>query len=683
MNTTSIWKNFWDLKAEGYFEKEKNNPQEIVIKPEILDTSALEEGESFHLFRPDKFSQYIGQDKAKKHIQCYIDGCKKFGEPFPNTFLSSPAGCFKAGTKILMYDYTLKNIEDIKIGDIVLSFDEKPKNKISKRKFKPSVVTHLHKRISKGLVYLKSNRNEVWTTNEHPFLTYGLTSKYNRFIKANRLFAQHSFLNFPQFEQNKDFKLGWLLGFNMADGSLVNTLLHFYNKDKYILQRLKLYLKDLYELKPRSITKYNEVIQISIHSKLIANIFKQILKNLKNRKKIYSTDLLRGIISGFFDGDGSIVKKNNNPQHAVLINTNKIYIQILQFILNELNFKYKTYIKKQKSRYIKNTKYKSKKRKLYHLHVFDLQKFYCTFQPSIKKIFYGKITGQQEFQKLLVKKIFRRQDFKPSKLDFTVYNLTTSAGTYIANGFPVHNCGKTLLANILANKLGKTFVTSTAGEIKSEQILVDKIAECKGGVLFLDEAHRIGNKLGTFLLPILDEYKISGRKINHFTMIFASTHRGNLSENLSALLQRFPLTIKLEQYKEQDIIKILDQFHQKSYPSISIDKELYFKIAKNCKSTPRIAINLLRESIFSEDWELVKSQNKIVKDGFTQQDISALKFILNSNGASKLSIAKFLRVEPKTYEFEIENFLINQEMITVSNKRKITEKGKGFLKEIN
>lgn len=333
MNTDSIWKDFYNLKAEGYFEREKNNPQEIIIKPEILDTSALEEGDSFSFYRPSDWNEYIGQDKAKKHIQCYIEGCKKFNEPFPNTFLSSPAGC-----------------------------------------------------------------------------------------------------------------------------------------------------------------------------------------------------------------------------------------------------------------------------------------------------------------------------------------------------------GKTLLANILATKLNKTFINCTAGEIKSEQQLIDKIVECKGGVLFLDEAHRIGNKLGTFLLPILEEYKVTGKRIKHFTMILATTHRGNLSENLSALLQRFPLTIELESYSKKDIIKILEQFHRKSYPTIPIDKDLYYFIAENCKATPRIAINLFRETIFSEDWEIVKSQNKIVKNGFTELDLKALKFIADCNGASKLSISKFLRVEPKTYEFEIENYLINQEMITVSNKRKITTKGKEFLK---
>ena len=106
-------------------------------------------------------------------------------------------------------------------------------------------------------------------------------------------------------------------------------------------------------------------------------------------------------------------------------------------------------------------------------------------------------------------------------------------------------CGKTVFSNIIANMLGKKFISCTAGEIKSEQQLVDKIVECESGILFLDEAHRISNKIGTFLLPILEEYKIAGQKIKPFTMIFATTHLGNLSENLSALVQRFPLQITM------------------------------------------------------------------------------------------------------------------------------------------
>ena len=243
-------------------------------------------------------------------------------------------------------------------------------------------------------------------------------------------------------------------------------------------------------------------------------------------------------------------------------------------------------------------------------------------------------------------------------------------------------CGKTVLSNIIANMLGKKFVVCTGGEIKSEQQLVDKIVECEGGVVLLDECHRISNKIGTFLLPILEEYIISGKKIKPFTMIFATTHRGNLSENLSALLQRFPLTIELENYKEDELVQIFKQFCKKQYPTETVEENILHDIALNCRQTPRIGLTLLREYIYIRQLEKIKHNNNIIKDGLTVNDIKVLNYLNNIDGAGKNNLAKFLRVEPKTYEYEIEPFLIYKELISIASKRKITEKGKLLLEEL-
>ena len=240
-------------------------------------------------------------------------------------------------------------------------------------------------------------------------------------------------------------------------------------------------------------------------------------------------------------------------------------------------------------------------------------------------------------------------------------------------------CGKTVYANILANILGKDFVTCTAGEIKSEQQLVDKIVEANGGILFLDEAHRISTKIGTFLLPILEEYKISGIKIKPFTMIMATTHKGNIAENLSALIQRFPLQIDLENYKNEELMKIFNQFIKKDYKDEVVSDDILLEIASNCRNVPRMGLSLLREYIYINNWEDVKRNNNIIQDGLTHRDIDLLKYIKEVGGAGKTSLAKYLNVEPKTYEHTIESFLISQQLITISNKRQITEKGKLLL----
>ena len=51
-------------------------------------------------------------------------------------------------------------------------------------------------------------------------------------------------------------------------------------------------------------------------------------------------------------------------------------------------------------------------------------------------------------------------------------------------------------------------------------------------------------------------------------------------------------------------------------------------------------------------------------------------------GLGKNTIANYLRIKPQTYEYEIEPFLIFKELIIVSSRRKITEKGKDFLKSL-
>ena len=71
--------------------------------------------------------------------------------------------CFAAGTKILMQDNSLKNIELIKEGDIVKSYDFKNKKLIDSKVTKLVSATHCN------LLKLKFADNEIITTADHPF----------------------------------------------------------------------------------------------------------------------------------------------------------------------------------------------------------------------------------------------------------------------------------------------------------------------------------------------------------------------------------------------------------------------------------------------------------------------------------------------------------------------------------
>ncbi len=241
-------------------------------------------------------------------------------------------------------------------------------------------------------------------------------------------------------------------------------------------------------------------------------------------------------------------------------------------------------------------------------------------------------------------------------------------------------CGKTAFSLILANLLGKKMVQCTGGDLKSEQQLIDKIVESESGILFVDEAHRLSRKVGTFMLPLLEDFTVQGKKIKPFTIIFATTHRGSLAKHLDALLQRFQLEIKLKDYTNEELGQIISQYHSKKYSKVNVEAKIIKEIALNCRNTPRLALTLLKEFVYNKNWQRVLDNNEIVSEGLTKTDLKTLKFIKDCNGAGKNSISKYLRVEPNTYEYDIEPFLIFKGLVTVDSRRHVTEKGKEVLK---
>ncbi len=241
--------------------------------------------------------------------------------------------------------------------------------------------------------------------------------------------------------------------------------------------------------------------------------------------------------------------------------------------------------------------------------------------------------------------------------------------------------GKTLLATIMGNMLKKKVVTRTGGELKSEQQFIDAIVECDGGIIFIDEANRLSKKVGFFMLPIVEEFKIHGQDIKHFTVIFATTHKGDLSKDLDALIQRCDLELELNHYNAEDLITIVKQYKSKQYPNEKIDDEIYDKIAENCRFVPRMARRLLREYIFVRNWEQVLKNNKIIKDGLNQMDLLVLRYLNKfEKGLGKNTISNRIKVKPQTYEYEIEPYLVYKELVIVSSRRKITDEGKELLK---
>lgn len=99
--------------------------------------------------------------------------------------------CFIAGTKILMGDFTYKNIEDVQVGDVVMSFPEQTeKNK--QLSLEPTKVVHTFVRHGFTRTITTTDGESVTCTDEHPFL-----NGQKDWIRAEKIHAgEHELIKF-------------------------------------------------------------------------------------------------------------------------------------------------------------------------------------------------------------------------------------------------------------------------------------------------------------------------------------------------------------------------------------------------------------------------------------------------------------------------------------------------------
>lgn len=241
--------------------------------------------------------------------------------------------------------------------------------------------------------------------------------------------------------------------------------------------------------------------------------------------------------------------------------------------------------------------------------------------------------------------------------------------------------GKTAIAYILAEQLGLNFVECVASSIKSPQQLIDKLCEVNGGILFLDEIHTINKNVANYILPILEDFQIEGQPILPFSLFCATTEKGILLKKFKPLVDRMRIQKTLDAYTVDELIVLIKKYKSKVFPNIEISDDTYVSLAKNSRSTPRIAIRMLESFIFMNQPinQIFKAYN-IVKNGITEADIKLLN-LLNGNpkGLGLTTICGYLQTSKENYLYSMESFLIEQGYISITNKRAITSLGKEFL----
>lgn len=162
--------------------------------------------------------------------------------------------------------------------------------------------------------------------------------------------------------------------------------------------------------------------------------------------------------------------------------------------------------------------------------------------------------------------------------------------------------GKTTLARIIAQEMGARFSQVTAPNIKRPGDLA-KILSGLGAhdVLFIDEIHRLPAVAEELLYGAMEDRSIDiavgdGMLANSvqitlppFTLVGATTRPGDLT---APLRERFGIRFHLEFYEDADIVRIVDRARQ--LWNIACDIDALREISRRARSTPRIALHLLR-----------------------------------------------------------------------------------------
>lgn len=162
--------------------------------------------------------------------------------------------------------------------------------------------------------------------------------------------------------------------------------------------------------------------------------------------------------------------------------------------------------------------------------------------------------------------------------------------------------GKTTLANIIANEMNVGLNTTSGPVLERQGDLAAILTNIPpGGVLFIDEIHRVNRMVEEILYPALEDFKLDiilGKgpaaktirlDLPRFTLIGATTRQGMLS---APLRDRFGVVLFVDYYEHDELADIVK--HAAENLNVKIVEDGAYEIARRSRGTPRIATRILK-----------------------------------------------------------------------------------------
>ena len=242
--------------------------------------------------------------------------------------------------------------------------------------------------------------------------------------------------------------------------------------------------------------------------------------------------------------------------------------------------------------------------------------------------------------------------------------------------------GKTTLAYILGNAMEAEVRTTSGPTIEKAGDLAGLLTMMpRGGVLFIDEIHRLQPAIEEYLYPAMEDFRVdimidqgpNARSVRlnlaRFTLIGATTRAGMIS---APLRSRFGMNCRLDYYDAEELRKIV--LRTGGLLGMTIDEEGALEVARRSRGTPRIANNLLR---WVRDFAQVRAGGIVNRDsatkalemldidaeGFDEMDLRIIEAIIHKFGGGPVglnSLAVAVGEEAGTLEDVHEPYLIMQ-----------------------
>ena len=262
--------------------------------------------------------------------------------------------------------------------------------------------------------------------------------------------------------------------------------------------------------------------------------------------------------------------------------------------------------------------------------------------------------------------------------------------------------GKTTLAHIIGSILDVPIQTTSGPMVERSGDIISLVSTLEnGGVLFIDEVHRLSKNIEEVLYPIMESGGISimlGKgpaaqsvyiNLPPIIIIAATTQVGKIS---TPLRTRFSGGVmRLNPYSDEELAEIVKRSAEKM--NIIIDGDAATEIARRSRGTPRTANYLLKRI---RDYAQIQNENitadvvhgglknqEIDTHGLTVEDRNLLKTIqdvFNGGPVGVQTLATVMSEDYRTIEEVYEPFLVQIGFLKRTPRgRSITQKGYTYL----